>query len=116
MVLCSKKCVNCDRRCALPKKSHRGPCFCCLQACKAPPWSVTVKKCGSTYNTLFTVGNQTFKVAQVEVDPEFNEDIADAKHHCAFIKRAFLVAMGKLGLQPPPTTPKPRKKNQVARL
>lgn len=110
MAFCNDSCP-CGKDCTR-QDDHGGDCVCSLDGCPkrlpvpsaatTTPWSVTVKKCGSTYNTLFTVGNQTFTVAQVEVDPEFNEDIADAKHHCAFIKRAFLVAMGKLGLQPTP--------------
>jgi hypothetical protein len=105
MSFCNNSCP-CGKDCTR-QDDHGGDCVCSLDGCPrrlpvtpATPWSVTVKKSGSTHRTLFTVGNQTFTVAQVEVDPEFNEDHGDARHHCQFIKNQFLVALNKLGLQP----------------
>ena len=57
-------------------------------------WSVEVEKLpgGGGYRTMFTVGVQSFELAHVEGDPE-------AKTHCNFIRKMFLVALANLGVK-----------------
>lgn len=57
-------------------------------------WGVEVERLGvRTYRTEFYVGPQGFTLAYAENDK-------DAKIHCEFIKRMFLIALANLGIKP----------------
>jgi hypothetical protein len=77
-----------------PKRVGDKPVEKLAKAKLMPEWSVKVIKRDKTYKTVFQVGCQYFTICTSD-----DENLFEAKQYCDFIKKMFLKALAKLGIE-----------------